>query len=134
MLEDKLQEFHQVLPRSDRRRGLLNLGGTILKTVFGTATVSDVHMLQDVLTELRSQNSDMSHSLSSQITYVKKLDTIMKLDTEAIANLSNILRDDMIQAHDKFQQLASEILWLNVTFVGQSKLYAVIRQILLCYS
>jgi hypothetical protein len=61
VLEDKLQEFHQVLPRSDRRRGLLNLGGTILKTVFGTATVSDVYMLQDVLTDLRSQNSDMSH-------------------------------------------------------------------------
>jgi hypothetical protein len=129
MLEDKLQEFHQVLPRSDRRRSLLNFGGAILKTIFGTATISDVHTLQDVFTELRSQISDMSHSLSSQITYVKKLDTIMKLDTEAIGNLSKILRDDMIQAHDKFEQLASEILWLNVTFLGQSKLRAVIRQL-----
>jgi hypothetical protein len=53
----------------------------------------------------------------------------MKFDTEAIANLSKILRDDMIQAHDKFQQLASEILWLNVTFLGQSKLHTVIRQL-----
>jgi hypothetical protein len=86
-------------------------------------------MLQNVLTELRSQNSDMLHSLFSQITYVKKLDTISKLDTETIANLSKILRDDMIQAHDKFRQLASEILWLNVTFLGQSKLHAVIRQL-----
>jgi hypothetical protein len=86
-------------------------------------------MLQDALTELQSQNSDMSHSLSSQRTYVKKLDTIMKLDTEAIANLSKILGDDVIQAHDKFQQLASEILWLNLTFLGQSKLHAVIRQL-----
>jgi hypothetical protein len=68
MLKNKLQEFHQVSPRSDRRRGLLNFGGTILNTVFGTATISDVYMLQDVLTDLRSQNSDMSHSLSSQIT------------------------------------------------------------------
>jgi hypothetical protein len=134
LLEDKLQEFHQILPRSYRRRGFLNFGGAILKTIFGTATISDVHTLQDVLTELRSQNSDMSHSLSSQITYVKKLDTIMKFDTEAIANLSKILRDDMIRAHDKFQQLASEILWLNVTFLGQSKLHSVIRQSLLCYS
>jgi hypothetical protein len=65
MLEDKLEEFHQVLPRSDRRRGLLNFGGVIMKTVFGTATVSAVHMLQNVLKDLRSQNSDMLHSLSN---------------------------------------------------------------------
>ena len=34
-LEDKLEELHQVLPCMDRRRWILNLGGT--------ATVADVH-------------------------------------------------------------------------------------------
>jgi hypothetical protein len=35
----------------------------------------------------------------------------------------------MIQAHDKFQQIASDILWLNVTFLGQSTLHVVIRKL-----
>ena len=43
ILEDKLHDFYQILPRPDPRRGLLNLGGNILKTIFGTATVSDAH-------------------------------------------------------------------------------------------
>ena len=43
ILDDKLHDFYQTLPRTDPRRGLLNLGGNILKTIFGTATVSDAH-------------------------------------------------------------------------------------------
>jgi hypothetical protein len=35
----------------------------------------------------------------------------------------------MIQTHDNFQHLASQILWLNVTFLGESKLHVVIRQL-----
>jgi len=38
-LEVRLYNFQQFLPKLDRRRGLLNLGGTVLKTLFGTATV-----------------------------------------------------------------------------------------------
>jgi len=39
ILEDKLHDFYQILPLPDPRRGLLNLGGNTLKTIFGTATV-----------------------------------------------------------------------------------------------
>ena len=73
-LEYKLQTFNQLLPRLDRRRGLVNLGGTIIKTLFGTATVTDVHKLHDVITEMKSRNSDIVHSLTNQLMYVKKLD------------------------------------------------------------
>ena len=38
-LESRLANFQQLLPRLDRRRDLLNLGGTVLKTLFGTATL-----------------------------------------------------------------------------------------------
>ena len=46
ILQDKRHDFYQILPRPDPRRVLLNLGGNILKTIFGTATLSDVHELQ----------------------------------------------------------------------------------------
>jgi len=60
-----------------------------LNSLFGTSTTSDIHLLHDVLNELQFQNSDISHSLANQFTYVKKLNTAVKKDTEAIANLSN---------------------------------------------
>jgi len=43
-LDSRLNEFHQVLPRIDARRGLINIGGKILKTFFRTAIDSDVHL------------------------------------------------------------------------------------------
>jgi hypothetical protein len=86
-------------------------------------------MLRDVLSELQHQNSDRSHYLSNQLTYLKKLDTIMKFHPEAIVNLSNILRNNMAQAHERFQQIASDILWLNITFLGQSTVHVLIRQL-----
>ena len=129
ILESKLYDFCQVLPRLDRRRALVNFGGHILKALFGTATTCDIHLLYYVLNELQFQNSDISHSLASQFTYGKKLNTAVKTDTEAIASLSNIIKDNMIQSHERFQPVARDILWLNITLFGQSELDTVIRQL-----
>jgi tetrahydromethanopterin S-methyltransferase subunit B len=71
-LEAKLQTFHQVLPRLDKRRGLINFGGNVLKFLFGTAVVTDVHQLHESLDELQSRNSDLVYSLCDQLTYIKK--------------------------------------------------------------
>ena len=60
-----------MLPKLDSRRGILNFGGTILQTLFGIATVSDLDMLQETLDELKSKNVDIAHSLANQVTYVK---------------------------------------------------------------
>ena len=65
ILKDKLHDIYQILPRPDPRRGLLNLGGNILKTIFGTATVSDVQELHGVLDDLQNRNSDNVHSLAN---------------------------------------------------------------------
>ena len=123
ILEDKLHDFYQILPRSDPRRGLLNLGGNILKTIFGTATVSDVYELHGVLDDLQNRNSDIVHSLTNQLTYVKKVADTTSLNTESIANLSSIVKDSIIQSHDKYQQFTRDLLWFNLTFLGQSTIY-----------
>jgi hypothetical protein len=88
ILESKLQDFHLILPRLDRRRSLIDFGGTVLRSLFGTAAVSDIHSLHDVLNDLQLKNSDISHSLSSQLTYVKDLSATRKINSEAIGNLS----------------------------------------------
>jgi hypothetical protein len=54
-LEFKLQNVKECLPRADRRRGLINVAGSALKYLFGTATDTDLHGLQTTIDELRSK-------------------------------------------------------------------------------
>jgi len=35
----------------------------------------------------------------------------------------------MVQSHEKYQQVVRDILWLNITLFGQSKMHTVIRQL-----
>jgi hypothetical protein len=44
-----MQALHWFLPRLDHKRGLINLDGTVLKTLFGTATVLDIDELHNAL-------------------------------------------------------------------------------------
>ena len=60
------------MPRLDRRRALMNLGGNVLKFLFASATVHDVHKLHEVFDKFDSRNSDSAHSLTDQLTYIKK--------------------------------------------------------------
>jgi hypothetical protein len=57
-LESKMQTLHQFLPSVDRKQGLINIGGTILKTLFGTASVLETDELHNIFDELESRNSD----------------------------------------------------------------------------
>jgi len=77
------------LPGVDPRRGLLDVGGSVLKQNFGTATVTDIRSIHEVVEELRQRNSDTAHSVSSQLTYVKDSG---KINAEAIASLSSVVK------------------------------------------
>jgi hypothetical protein len=51
-LEFRLKNFKQILPKVDPRQGLINKGGIVLRTLFGTATITDlqdIHETIDVL-------------------------------------------------------------------------------------
>jgi len=129
ILEDKLHDLYQILPRPDPRRGLLNLGGNILKAIFETRIVSDIHELHGVLDDLQNRNSEIVHSLANQFTYVKKVADTTSLNTDIIANLSGVLKDSKIQSHDKYQQIKRQLFWFNLIFLGQSTTYTAVRQI-----
>jgi len=92
-----------MLPKLDNRRGIMNFGDTILQTLFGIVTVSDLHTLHETLNELKSKDVDFAHSLVNQVTYVKGLDHIVSVNTDATLNFSTILKNEMIQSHDNYQ-------------------------------
>ena len=51
---------------------------------------------------------------------MKRLDKITAISADAFANLSSIVKDNIIQSHDKFQQITRD-MWFNVTIYCQSK-------------
>jgi hypothetical protein len=72
-----------------------------LRTLFGTATLSDLHELHGILDELKNKNSDIVHSLSNQVTFFKRLGTITGVNTEAIAHITAII--NLCRAAFKFR-------------------------------
>ena len=128
-MESRLNYFYQLLPRVDPRRGIMNPGGTVLKALFGTATIADVHQLHQTLDQLKPRNADIVHSLSDQVTYIKGLDHVACINTEAITNMSTVVKDFMIQSHDKFYEVTRDMMWLNLTIHSQSSVYMAVRQL-----
>ena len=95
-LESKLGQFKQLFPKKEPKRSLMNLGGTVLRTLFGTATMTDLHRLHEALGELQDKNSEVAHSLSKQVTFIRNLNTVASLNTKALVNLSSIVKDNVV--------------------------------------
>jgi hypothetical protein len=104
------------------------LGGTILKTLFETAILSDLDQLHGTIDELKSKEADIVHSLASQLTYVKVLGQNTRINRDAIANMSTIVRNELVQSHHRYVQLTRDVMWLNLTLFNQSALFTVIRE------
>ena len=75
-----------------------------MRTLFRTATLTDLHSLHETLDELKSRDSDIVHSLSDQISYIKNLYSTAKINAAGITNLSNIVKDIVIQFNEHYQQ------------------------------
>jgi len=128
-LESKLGQFKQLFPKVEPKRSLLNLGGTVPRTLFGTATMTDLHRLHEALGELQDRNAEVAHSLSKQVTFIRNLNTVANLNTEALVNLSSIVKDNVVKSHAKFQESFRDITWLNDTLRHHSEMYVQVRQL-----
>jgi hypothetical protein len=61
------------------------------------ATVADLHLLHEAFGELQDKNSDFVHSLSRQVTYIRNLNSVTSLNTEALVNLSTLVKDNVVR-------------------------------------
>jgi len=59
-LENKLRDLKEFLPKVDRGRGLINAGGSILKVLFGTATVMDLAELHNATDVMQRKEDTIS--------------------------------------------------------------------------
>jgi hypothetical protein len=112
-LESKLRSLKEFLPRADRRRGLINTGGSILKVLFGTTTVMDLEELHSTVDALHRKEEAIVHSLDQQVTYLKQLDGTVRFNFQAVTNLSDALKDVALKAQEGFQDVAAKLAWNN---------------------
>ena len=108
-LENKLGDLKEFLPMIDRRRGLINTGRSILKVLFGTATVMDLDGLHKTIHVMHRKKDTIVYSLNQQVTYLKQLDDIVKFNYQTIANLSSILKGIALKAQEGFQEVSSRL-------------------------
>jgi hypothetical protein len=62
--------FKKVLPKLDRRRGLVDFGGASLRTLLGAAIFSGAHELHEVFNELQPSQTGVIHFISQQVTFM----------------------------------------------------------------
>jgi mannitol-specific phosphotransferase system IIBC component len=108
-LENKLRELKEILPIVDVRRGSINLGGRILKTLFGTATVTDIEDLHNSVSKLHDSEKAIVHSVNQHVTYIKQLDESVKFNAQATANLSTMMKVAAIGLNNRTSKLVSEL-------------------------
>jgi hypothetical protein len=87
IVENKLAELKEYLPKASKRRGLIDLGGSILKNLFGFATVADLSGLHTTVDDLHGKKDTIVHSLNQRLTYLKQLDGTVRLNYQALANI-----------------------------------------------
>jgi hypothetical protein len=88
-----------------KRRGLINLGGQVLKFLFGTATNSEVQELQSIVSNYENQKQDIILAVKSQLTLLQTVGKETKQSTVDLLNVARTLR-----------QLVFEVVYLNRTF------------------
>jgi hypothetical protein len=70
----------------------------------------------------------MSHAVEIQLTYVKEFVTTNRINADAISKIFTIIRDNIIQFSDQYQQVTRDILCLNIMLHGQKGCIFLLRR------
>ena len=73
-----------MLPRLDNRRDVLSAVGSMLKWLFGIATLLDVEKLHRTVNEKHRTEGDVIQSVNHHMTYLKTLDSAVTFNREAV--------------------------------------------------
>ena len=82
-----------------------------------------MNQLHGTVDELKSKEADIVHSLANKLTYVKGLGLNTRVNADAIANMSTIVRKELVQSHDRYVELTKDIMWLNLTAQSERTVY-----------
>jgi len=128
-LEEEINAFREMLPRLDKRRVVLIAVGSLLKWLFGTATLLEVEELHKTIDKMHRTEGDIVHSVNHQITYLETLDSAFKFNTEGVDTLSEKVKDIMLDSNKWKDETDLAMHWLNYTLYNQSSIFTFVRQL-----
>lgn len=94
VISDRLIMTKQTIINSTRKkRGLLNIGGDLLKWAFGTPSNSDLVEINEKLNRLAKNNKEISHAVSDQASLVKEIASEIQISALVVSNVTSRLKE-----------------------------------------
>lgn len=75
-----------------RRRGLINVGGDVLKFLFGVATTQQMQELHTIVEHIRTRDGEVIHAIQKQLTYFKSIDEAISENAMGLATVARVLK------------------------------------------
>ena len=106
-IEIQVSAFEALLPKtvnmtvnlggkSRNKRGLINIGGYILKYLFGTMDHRDMDKINHFIDTMKTFAENVVHTQEQQLTYIQKMNERMTKNTKDIVIIAGKLRDTML--------------------------------------
>ncbi|KAG8263090.1 hypothetical protein J6590_039357 [Homalodisca vitripennis] len=76
-----------------QKRGLIDVGGQVLKFLFGTATDSDLELTNSRINEIENLSDDLSHNTKDQITVLSNMQSEISNHSRAIKKISSTMKE-----------------------------------------
>jgi hypothetical protein len=81
-----------------KKRGLINIGGDILKFVFGLATMQQVQDLHATVEGIKTREGKVIHAVQKKLTYLKSISEATAQNTIGFDTVARILKNVMANA------------------------------------
>ena len=109
-LNSSNRELHKYFLAHKQKRGLLNLGGSFLKGIFGVMDDVDAEHIEKEITKLKDSDKEFSHILQKQTTILKNtIDTVRNITEDIQQKYVDInILIGKVHQRDVYQQLVRE--------------------------
>jgi hypothetical protein len=74
------------------RRGLINVGGDVLKFLFGVATTQQMQELHTTVEHIKTRDGEVIHAIQKQLTYLKSIDEAISENAIGLATVARVLK------------------------------------------
>uniref|UniRef100_A0A8D8SXH9 Envelope fusion protein n=2 Tax=Cacopsylla melanoneura TaxID=428564 RepID=A0A8D8SXH9_9HEMI len=98
--QKEVNSLLSILPKIKQKRGLIDLGGTLLNKLFGVMDSDDRKDIDNRIKDIESQNTQIIFDSTKQLTILKNLNSVNKNNTQTINQIVDHLAqyDKVIQS------------------------------------
>lgn len=110
----------------------MNAAGSVLKVLFGTATMTDINALHKSVDLLHANEKYIAHSVNDQLTYIRNIQDIVRFDTASIKTLSDKVKNIMLDEQKWRENADLRLHMLNFTMQNLSNIFVAVTSTGIC--